>query len=167
LVPAHGSWPLRFRRPVLVAGAGARQPAQLRRVGDREGCRHGRLGGAAIGLPQVSHANAFGPRRRVPGREETHMNNKKISALRVGAIAVALGLTTQLAVAETKDYLVTAARPDKVVVVDVSARKVHKTHQIPNTAQGNSVAGLTVSRDGKVAYMVHNRWETVSGIDLE
>lgn len=95
------------------------------------------------------------------------MNNKKILALRVGAIAVALGLTTQLAVAETKDYLVTAARPDKVVVVDVSARKVHKTHQIPNTAQGNSVAGLTVSRDGKVAYMVHNRWETVSGIDLE
>lgn len=99
------------------------------------------------------------------------MNNKKYVSLRtamhLGGAGVLLSLMTHMSMAQAKDYLVTAVRPDKVVVVDLEARKVHKTHQIPNTSKSNSVAGMTVSRDGKVAYMVHNRWETVSGIDLE
>lgn len=99
------------------------------------------------------------------------MNNKKYSRLYSGLLLAGAGLSlsflAQVSMADTKDYLVTAARPDKVIVVDVEAREVYKTHTIPNTAQGSSVAGITVSRDGKVAYMVHNRWETVSGIDLE
>lgn len=96
------------------------------------------------------------------------MNNNKATlhtALALGAVS--LGMMSQLALAAKKDYLVTAARPDKVVVVDAAERKVVNTFTIPNTAKGNSVAGLTVSRDGKVAYVVHNRWETVSGIDLD
>lgn len=99
------------------------------------------------------------------------MNNKKASCQPVCAlltsVGVVLSVLSPLALANEKDYLVTAARPDKIVVIDVKERKVHRTHQIPNTAKGTSVAGLTVSRDGKYAYMVHNRWETVSGIDLE
>ena len=95
------------------------------------------------------------------------MNNKKHATLR-NALAlgtITLGLMSEMALA--KDYLVTAARPDKVVVVDAAARKVVNTFTIPNAAPGNSVAGLTVSRDGKVAYVVHNRWERVSGINLD
>jgi quinohemoprotein amine dehydrogenase beta subunit len=66
-----------------------------------------------------------------------------------------------------KDYLVTAARPNLVFVVDAKARKVVKSHTIPNTSMGNSPITLVHSRDGKTAYVIHNRWETVSGIDLE
>ncbi|MNO81790.1 hypothetical protein D3C76_730440 [compost metagenome] len=97
------------------------------------------------------------------------MNNKKLSTVRqaigVGALVISMGLAGQMAAA--KDYLVTAARPNLVVVADAEARKVIKTFHLPNTSMGNSPGALAVSRDGKVAYVIHNRWESVSGIDLE
>lgn len=65
------------------------------------------------------------------------------------------------------DYLVTACRPNLLVVADAKARKVVKSIEIPNTALGSSPTGVVVSKDGKVAYVIHNRWESVSGIDLE
>ncbi|MCL2309496.1 MAG: quinohemoprotein amine dehydrogenase subunit beta [Proteobacteria bacterium] len=66
-----------------------------------------------------------------------------------------------------KDYLVTAARPNILFVVDAKERKVVKNFEIPNTTKGNSPITVVPSRDGKVAYVIHNRWETISGIDLE
>lgn len=97
------------------------------------------------------------------------MNKNKHAVLRqafvLGALGLGVGLASQLAVA--KDYLVTAARPDKVILIDPEARQVVKTHTIPNTALGNSPGALVASRDGKVAYVIHNRWESVSGIDLD
>ncbi|MCY1485694.1 quinohemoprotein amine dehydrogenase, beta subunit [compost metagenome] len=95
------------------------------------------------------------------------MNKKKHPALRMAFTlgAITLGLISQMAAA--KDYLVTAARPNLVLLVDPEARKVVKTHHIPNTSMGNSPGALVASRDGKVAYVIHNRWESVSGIDLD
>lgn len=82
----------------------------------------------------------------------------------VAATLIALYSAGALA---AKDYLVTAARPNLVFVVDAKERKVVKTHKIPNTSIGNSPITLVPSRDGKVAYVIHNRWESISGIDLE
>lgn len=87
------------------------------------------------------------------------------------ALAVSFGIALSAALPgvahATRDYLVTAARPNLVFVVDAKERKVVKTHTIPNTSMGNSPITLVHSRDGKTAYVIHNRWETVSGIDLE
>ncbi|MNJ26103.1 hypothetical protein D3C77_205690 [compost metagenome] len=109
-------------------------------------------------------------RRAAMGRARGILMNKKKypvlhKAITVGAVSLGMLLISQ--VTSAKDYLVTALRPNILVVVDAQERKVVKTHKIPNTALGNSVAGLVVSRDGKIAYAVHNRWESISGIDLE
>jgi quinohemoprotein amine dehydrogenase beta subunit len=98
-----------------------------------------------------------------------YMNNKKFTvrrmALGLGALGLGVSLMSQMAMA--KDYLITAARPNLVVMVDAEARKVIKTHKIPNTSMGNSPGALVASKGGKVAYVIHNRWETVSGIDMD
>ena len=87
-------------------------------------------------------------------------NLSKTIAMCAGALALlASGL------AEAKDYLVTGIKPDKLVVVDAEARKVDKVYTIPNAAPGPLT--ITLSPDGKTAYSVVNRWESVSGIDLE
>jgi quinohemoprotein amine dehydrogenase beta subunit len=62
-----------------------------------------------------------------------------------------------------KDYLVVASRPNRLHVVDLAARQVMNTFTIP----GNGVAGtITLPRDGKVAYVLTNRNESIAGIDL-
>ncbi|MDH3740633.1 MAG: quinohemoprotein amine dehydrogenase subunit beta [Hyphomicrobiales bacterium] len=83
------------------------------------------------------------------------------------SIAVLSGALAFLAstVADAKDFLVTGIKPDKLVVVDAAARKVDKVYTIPNGGPGPLT--ITVSPDGKTAYSVVNRWESVSGIDLE
>ena len=84
--------------------------------------------------------------------------------------AAALALTAGLALggnqdALAKDYLLTGVKPDKLVVVDTAARQVHKVHTIPRAAPGPVT--ITPSPDGKTAYVIVNRWESVSGIDLD
>ena len=81
------------------------------------------------------------------------------------ACLVGGGLASQTALA--KDYLVTATRPNQVVMIDAEAREVIATHEIPNTSMGNSPGALVVSPDGNVVYVIHNKWESVSGIDLD
>lgn len=82
------------------------------------------------------------------------------------AAAAVFALQTPSAFAAT-DYIVTAARPNLIFVADAKARKVVRSFEIPNTSMGNSPQALVVSKDGKVGYVIHNRWETVSGIDLD
>lgn len=64
-----------------------------------------------------------------------------------------------------KEFLVTGAKPDKLLVIDAKAREVVKTHTIPNAAPG--LLTVTPSPDGKTAYAIVNGWESVSGIDLD
>lgn len=92
------------------------------------------------------------------------MTIKKSAAVRTALALLALHTAGAFA---AKDYLVTGARPDLLVVVDAKERKVVKTYRIPNTSMGNGPSQIVPSRDGKVAYVTHNRWESVSGIDLE
>lgn len=95
------------------------------------------------------------------------MTSKKSTIVRAAsAIAATLAMYSAGALA-AKDYIVTAARPNLVLVADAKERKIVAKYEIPNTSMGNSPITVVPSRDGKVAYVIHNRWESVSGIDLE
>ena len=67
--------------------------------------------------------------------------------------------------AQAKEFILTAVKPDKLVMVDTAARKVAKTYTVPNATPG--VLTITPSPDGKIAYTLVNRWESISGIDLD
>lgn len=83
------------------------------------------------------------------------------------------GLTTALIVtlagtapaALAADYILTGQKPDQLVLVDVKARSVEKSYTIPDAAPG--VLTVTPAPDGKRGYAIVNRWESVSGIDLD
>ena len=64
-----------------------------------------------------------------------------------------------------KEYLLTGVKPDKLALVDAKARKVERLYPIPNA--GTGLLTITPSPDGKIAYAIVNRWESVSGIDLD
>jgi len=67
--------------------------------------------------------------------------------------------------AAAKEFILTGIKPDKLVMVDAAARKVARTYTVPNASPG--VLTITPSPDGKIAYVLVNRWESVSGIDLD
>ncbi len=89
------------------------------------------------------------------------MTAQKTMAAAAVALSLGLGMT---GTASAKDYLLTGVKPDKLVVVDAAARKVDKVYTIPAAAPGPVT--ITPSPDGKIAYVIVNRWESVSGIDL-
>ena len=64
-----------------------------------------------------------------------------------------------------KEYILTGVKPNNLALVDTQARTVERLYPIPDAGSG----ALTVvpSADGKVAYAVVNRWESISGIDLD
>ncbi|WP_452029818.1 quinohemoprotein amine dehydrogenase subunit beta [Azospirillum palustre] len=82
---------------------------------------------------------------------------------RLGGLLAALLLAASPAAA--KDYLLTGAKPDKLVLVDAAARKVERVLTIP----GGGVAPGTIvpSPDGRIAYVVSNHMGSVSGIELD
>ena len=63
-----------------------------------------------------------------------------------------------------KEYMVVGARPDKIFVIDIKARKVEKTFTIPDS---NAPQNIAVSPDGKIAYVGTNHLRSIVGIDLE
>lgn len=67
--------------------------------------------------------------------------------------------------ANAKEYILTGVKPNKLALVDIEARKVEKLYDVPDAGTG----ALTVvpSHDGKMAFTVVNRWESISGIDLD
>lgn len=84
--------------------------------------------------------------------------------LRVSAL---LACTLAIAAADVlaKEYLLTGAKPDQLVLIDPAARKVERTYTLPDCSHGQTT--ITPSPDGKMAYAICNRWESVSGIDLD
>lgn len=64
-----------------------------------------------------------------------------------------------------KEYLITGVKPNGLVVIDPAARKVEKTFKIPGA--GVAPGTIVPSPDGKIAYVITNHLESVSGIDLE
>lgn len=85
--------------------------------------------------------------------------------IRVAALAVC-GVAAAGTVS-AKDYLVTALHSNKLVFIDVAARKIDRVYPLPNSRPGNTPGTLVVSPDGKTVYILHNHWETVSGIDVD
>ena len=66
---------------------------------------------------------------------------------------------------DAKEYLLTGAKPDRLLLIDPEARKVERSYTIPDAGTGPLT--VVASPDGKVAYAVVNQWESVSGIDLD
>ncbi|WP_246264130.1 quinohemoprotein amine dehydrogenase subunit beta [Aromatoleum toluvorans] len=63
-----------------------------------------------------------------------------------------------------KEYLLTVTRPNNLHVVDPEKREVIRTIVLP----GDGIPGaISVPKDGKVAYVLTNRMESVVGVDLD
>ncbi len=84
------------------------------------------------------------------------------------ALAFALPALAALAVSAATwagDLLLTGAKPDRLYVIDAEKRVVRSEFKIPGA---NGIVGSIVpSPDGKVAYVLVNKMESISGIDLK
>jgi quinohemoprotein amine dehydrogenase beta subunit len=90
------------------------------------------------------------------------MSRAAVCSLAVlSCLSVAAGAAPALA----KDYLLTAAKPDTLVLVDPAARKIERTCTIPDP--GTGVLTIVPAPDAGTAFMIVNHWESVSGIDLD
>jgi quinohemoprotein amine dehydrogenase beta subunit len=89
---------------------------------------------------------------------------KIFDAIRCMALA-ALGAAMFVVPVQAKDFILTGAKPDKLVVIDAEAREVVHVHTVPESAPG--LLTITPSPDGRIAYSVVNRWESISGIDID
>ncbi|WP_339862934.1 quinohemoprotein amine dehydrogenase subunit beta [Paremcibacter congregatus] len=65
---------------------------------------------------------------------------------------------------QAKEYMVVGARPDKLFVIDIKARKVEKSFTIPDSTGPQTIV---TSPDGKVAYVGTNSLRSIVGIDLD
>lgn len=79
-------------------------------------------------------------------------------------ILVALAAATLAPAALARDLLVTVARPGNLYVFDAAERKLLKdcdlgAHPTPGVVQ--------MSPDGKIAYVLANRWQDVVGVDID
>jgi quinohemoprotein amine dehydrogenase beta subunit len=85
-----------------------------------------------------------------------------------GAVAFALVALAALAAtvpAAAGDLLLTGAKPDRLYVIDAEKRTVRSEFRIPGA---NGIVGTIVpSPDGRVAYVLVNKMESISGIDLK
>lgn len=65
---------------------------------------------------------------------------------------------------QAKEYLLTGAKPDKLFLIDIAARKVAREYKIPY----NSISPMTIvpSPDSKIAYVITNHNKAITGIDL-
>ncbi|WP_413206327.1 quinohemoprotein amine dehydrogenase subunit beta [Rhodospirillum sp. A1_3_36] len=88
------------------------------------------------------------------------------AALMAATFAVALAVPAlYTGAALAKDYILTAAKPDKLVIVDPDAMAITKT--IPLKDGGPMPMNIVPTADGKMAYVLINKWETIVGIDLD
>ncbi|NML18729.1 quinohemoprotein amine dehydrogenase subunit beta [Azohydromonas caseinilytica] len=86
------------------------------------------------------------------------------AALQAGVAALLAALA---GAAAAKDYIVTACRPGTLVVIDAQERRLVHAHPLPNSSRSHGPGAIAISPDGRVAYVLHNHWETVSGIEID
>ena len=84
---------------------------------------------------------------------------------RLVLLAVATCIAAHAPLANSKDLLITAAKPDKLYVIDAKARKIVGDFHIPGA--NNHITTVVPSPDGKVAYVLVNRMESIVGINLK
>jgi quinohemoprotein amine dehydrogenase beta subunit len=85
----------------------------------------------------------------------------------MGFVLVVLALlSASIATASPKrDYIVTAAKPDRLFVIDPTTRSIRSEFRIP--AANDFLGTIVPSPDGRIAYVLVNKMESVSGIDLD
>ena len=64
----------------------------------------------------------------------------------------------------SSDLLLTGAKPDRLIVIDAGTRTVRSDFHIPDA--NGSMGAIVPSPDGKIAYVLVNRMESIAGIDL-
>jgi quinohemoprotein amine dehydrogenase beta subunit len=62
------------------------------------------------------------------------------------------------------DYIVTGSKPDRLFVIDPAARQIRSEFHIPGA--NDFVGAIVPSPDGRIAYVLVNKMESISGIDL-
>ena len=84
------------------------------------------------------------------------------AAAATGILLAAFGLAR--AAAPTKDLLVTAAKPDRLFIIDAATRSVRAEYHVPGAEGG--IATIVISPDQRTAYTLVDRMERIVGIDL-
>jgi quinohemoprotein amine dehydrogenase beta subunit len=64
----------------------------------------------------------------------------------------------------SSDLILTGAKPDRLFVIDAGTRTVRSDFHIPDA--NDSTGAIVPSPDGKIAYVLVNRMESIAGIDL-
>ena len=73
--------------------------------------------------------------------------------------------TAAAAAGPKRDYIVTAAKPDRLFVIDAAARSIRSEFRVP--AADGFMGTIVPSPDGRIAYVLVNKMESISGIDLD
>ncbi len=81
------------------------------------------------------------------------------------ALAVAVTYVATASAAPKRDFIVTAAKPDRLFVIDPASRSIKSELRIPDA--NNSLGAIVPSPDGRIAYVLVNKMESISGIDLD
>ena len=102
------------------------------------------------------------------------MNNRSIAYIGAGiaALIIVIALVSmqfgghhgQTTLAGGKDYIVVGTKPNKLFLVDPTARKVVQQYTIPGEG---SPFTIDTSPDGRIAYVLTESMNAISGIDLD
>lgn len=85
-------------------------------------------------------------------------------ALVAATLAAIVGCSTSRSQAVPRDYLITASKPDRLFVIDPATQSIKSEFKIPDAR--NSIGAIVPSPDGKVVYVLVNKFESIVGIDL-
>jgi quinohemoprotein amine dehydrogenase beta subunit len=88
-----------------------------------------------------------------------------VPALALVALCVASSCSTSRSQPVPRDYLITAAKPDRLFVIDPATQTIKSEFRIPDAR--NHIGSIVPSPDGKVAYVLVNKMESIVGLDLD
>jgi len=83
---------------------------------------------------------------------------------RIAALMLATGLAGGATAAAAGDLILTGAKPDRVFVIDAATRSVRSEFHVPGA--NGQIGTIVPSPDGRLAYVLVNRMESIVGIDL-
>jgi quinohemoprotein amine dehydrogenase beta subunit len=83
-----------------------------------------------------------------------------LAALAIGVLLAASAVHAGPA----RDLILTGAKPDRLFVIDAATRSVRAEHRIPGA--NGFVGAIVPSPDGRIAYVLVNRMESIAGIDV-
>jgi quinohemoprotein amine dehydrogenase beta subunit len=93
------------------------------------------------------------------------VNLKTLAALGLMAALAAATVSSCARPLSKRDYIITGAKPDRLFVIDPATRAISAEYSIPGA--NSTVATIVPSPDGRVAYVLVNKLESISGIDLD